>query len=136
MTRQYAKHSTIARLTLDTVASCAILLDLLLCLLIPRIRGLNADPSIAARLLASRSLFLTLWTIFMVTTLACVYLHLRMLVHFGGNPEIPTIARIVLIPFFLGLIWVASPLYYFLCFRRADQQRTSRPERSSFYRNA
>jgi hypothetical protein len=136
MTRQSEKHSTIARLTLDAVACCAILLDLLLCLLIPRIRELNADPSIAARLLASRSLFLTLWTISMLITLACLYLHLRMLVHFGANPEIPTIARIVLIPFFFGLIWVASPLYYFLCFRRADQQRITRPGRSSFYRNA
>jgi hypothetical protein len=123
MTLQSAKHSAISRLTLDAVACCAILLDLLLCLLIPHIRELNDDPSIATRLLASRSLFLTVWAILMVVILACIYLHLRMLVHFGANPEIPIIARIVAIPFFFGLIWVASPLYYFLFFRRADQHR-------------
>jgi hypothetical protein len=124
MKPQSTEHSIIARLSLDAAAYCAILFDLLLCLLISHIRDLNADPSIAVRLLASRSLFLTLWTFFMVITLACLYLHLRMLVHFGANPEIPTIAKIALIHIFLGLIWVASPLYYFLYFRRADQKES------------
>ncbi len=128
MTRQSA-NSTIARLVLDAVACCAILLDILLCLMIPHIRDLNADPSIAARLLASPSSFLTLWTISMAIILACLVLHLRMLVHFGANPDIPAIAKTVLVPLFFGLIWVASPLYYFLCFRRADQQRITRPDR-------
>jgi hypothetical protein len=114
MAQQSTRHSTIGRLTLDAVACCAILLDLFLCLMIPHIRDLNADPSIAAPLLASHSSFLALWTIFMAIILACLYLHFRMLVHFGANPNCPTVAKIVLIPLFLSLIWAASPLYYFL----------------------
>ena len=127
--RRMEQQPTIGRLIMDTAACCSLLLDLLVCLMIPRIRELNAAPSALSRSLESGSLFLTLWLIFLAITLGCLYLHLRMLVHFCANPGIPTAAKVVLIPFFLGLIWVVSPLYYFFCFRRNPRRVVASSDR-------
>jgi H+/Cl- antiporter ClcA len=111
MTKLFERYSDNERKVLDFASYCALFTTLVFVLM-------KIWPSYVPIVESHQFLYATILVLCCISFSGTAYLFVRMLHHCAGSRDIRWVVRIVMLPLFLVLLWVAAVIYYIFLYRR------------------